>query len=215
MLINSGFTIGVWWSGCKSPIVAFGSKDRGSVRGGVIYTPSPPPPTMPKGLKASSSQIVISGSASELIAGTMVQAQVDLQLNVLDREVFVVTSVDIDTEAPDGIAATDTSVAASLSTTNRTTVGSLADSNVMARSLLSISGAGYLDTGVGFQQVHPETPMTNMDYVAIISTNDFFCQIQGTGNVTTKSTTFRVWGYRAIADASTFAALTQSELLSA
>ena len=170
---------------------------------------------MPKGLKPSSSQIVISGSASEAAPNTFTQVQVDLQLNVLDREVFVVTSIDIDTESPDGQAGIDSATAASLSTTNRTTVGSLADSNVMGRSLLSITGAGYVDNGVGFQQVHPETPMTNMDYVAIISTNDFFCQILGINNVGTKSTTFRVWGYRAIADASTFAALTQSELLSA
>ena len=169
---------------------------------------------MVKGLTKPSSQIVISGSVSELAPNTFQQNQIDLQLNVLDREIFVVTSVDIDTTAPDGIAGIDTNTASSLSTTSRTTVGSLADSNVIARSAFAIESAGYVDNGVGFQQTHPEVPMTTMDYVALIATNDFFVQVQGTANVTTKSMTFRVWGYRAVADAATFAALTQSELLS-
>ena len=169
---------------------------------------------MVKGLTKPSSQIVISGSVNELAPNTFAQNQIDLQLNVLDREIFVVTSVDIDTEAPDGLAGINTATAASLSTTSRTTVGSMADSNVIARSLLDISSAGYVDSGVGFQQTHPETPMTNMDYVSLIATNDFFVQIIGVGNISTKTMTFRVWGYRAVADAATFAALTQSELLS-
>ncbi len=171
--------------------------------------------SMPKGLKASSSQIIISGSITEAGANTFTQEQVDLQLNVLDREVFVVTSVDLDLGAPDGQEATDSASGMSISTTNRTTLGNLGASNVMARATLQITGAGYIDNGVGFQQNHPETPMTAMDYVAIISTNDFFVQIQGTNNLNPKGGQFRVWGYRATADASTFAALTQSELLSA
>lgn len=170
---------------------------------------------MVKGLKPSSSQIVISGTVTEGAPNTFTQSEIDLQLNVLDREVFVVTSVDIDLAAPDAVAATNTNVNMSLSSTSRTVTGSLADSNVLARSLLEIKAAGFIDGGVGFQQNHPETPMTSMDYVAIIATNNFFAQITGYQNVVSKSGTFRVWGYRAIADASTFAALTQSELLSA
>jgi hypothetical protein len=170
---------------------------------------------MPKGLKPSSSQIVISGTVTESAPNTFTQSEIDLQLNVLDREVFVVTSVDIDLDGPDGIAATDTQMNMSLSVTSRTSTGSLADSNVLARALLQIKAAGFADAGVGFQQNHPETPMTSMDYVSIISTNNFFAQINGVSNLAAKSGVFRVWGYRAIADAATFAALTQSELLSA
>ena len=170
---------------------------------------------MVKGLKASSSQIVISGDISESALNTFTQTQVDLQLNVLDREVFVVTSVDLDVGPPDGQAGLDSSSRMSISTPNRTTIGHLGDSKVMARATLQITGAGYVDNGVGFQQNHPETPMTAMDYIAIISTNDFFVQVQSTNNTQIKGGQFRIWGYRAVADASTFAALTQSELLSA
>ena len=56
---------------------------------------------MPKGLKANSGQIVISGKLSESAANTYTQEQVDLQLNVLDREVFVVTAADLNTTAPE------------------------------------------------------------------------------------------------------------------
>ena len=54
-----------------------------------------------------------------------------------------------------------------------------------------------------------------MEYLGIIATNDFFIQIEGANNVLLKSMVGKLYGYRAIADAATFAALTQSELLSA
>ncbi len=53
-----------------------------------------------------------------------------------------------------------------------------------------------------------------LDYIGIISTNDFFLQIQGGGNLTPKIGNVKVYGYRAKADAATYAALVQSEVLS-
>jgi hypothetical protein len=53
-----------------------------------------------------------------------------------------------------------------------------------------------------------------MEYIGIIATNDFFLQIEGVGNATAKAVTAKVYGYRARADASVYAALVQSELLS-
>ncbi|GAH41448.1 unnamed protein product, partial [marine sediment metagenome] len=60
-----------------------------------------------------------------------------------------------------------------------------------------------------------ESPAIGMDYLAIIATNDFFVAVEGSGNLGTAAMTGKLYGYRAIVDASTFAALTQSELLSA
>ena len=170
---------------------------------------------MPKGLKQTSGTIVISGSQAESAANTFTEGQVDLQLNVLDREVFVVTAVDINTGFPTAQAATNTSVRMSLSTTSRTAIGTLGDSNVLAIASTGIQASGLVDGGVGFSQVAPETPQGDMDYIGIIATNDFFVQIVGDNNVAAKSGSFRIWGYRAQASADTFAALTQSELLSA
>jgi hypothetical protein len=59
-----------------------------------------------------------------------------------------------------------------------------------------------------------ETPPSALDYIGIISTNDFFLQIQGGGNGTPKIGNAKVYGYRAKADAATYAALVQSEVLS-
>lgn len=171
---------------------------------------------MPKGLKSSSSQIVISGSVTESAPNIFTQGTVDLQLNVLDREVFVVTAVDLDGGVPDGIAATNTRVQMSMSTTNRTTIGTIADSNVVGAVAAFSRAAGFADATAAFMHIHPDSPTgADLDYIAIIATNDFFVQIEGTNNLAVKVGNFRVWGYRAVADASTFAALTQSELLSA
>ena len=62
--------------------------------------------------------------------------------------------------------------------------------------------------------MYGESPAVGMDYLAIIATNDFFVQIEGNGNLGAKAMSGKLYGYRAIGDANTFAALTQSELLS-
>ena len=170
---------------------------------------------MVKGLSKPSGQIIISGNITESALNTFTQSEVDLQLNVLDREVFVVTSVDLDVGEPDAQAAVNSASNMSLSTTSRATLGNLGDSNVLARATLAIRAAGFVDAGVSFQQQHPETPQTAMDTIGIIATNNFFVQIQGTNNLGAKAGQFRIWGHRMIASADVFAALTQSELLSA
>lgn len=172
-------------------------------------------PFMPRGLKQTSDMVQISARVTESAANTFTQAQVDLQLDVLNREVFVVTGIDLNPALPDGLAATDTAVNACVSVTSRTTMGFIDSSNVLSAHQIAIMGAGYADTGVGFEASSLDTPPANMDYVGIIATNDFFLSVQGTGNNVAKSASCRVYGYRAQASADIFAALTQSELLSA
>ena len=170
---------------------------------------------MPKGLSQTSAPLVISLSVGEAIVNTFAQNQIDVQLNVLDREVMVVTGVDVDVLPPDGVPGTNTVTRASVSTTSRTTVGDIADTNVLASTRSDIRGANYVDSGVGFSTSFGETPAAGMDYLNIIATNNFFCQVLGNGNIGTTGMTGRLYCYRAVADAATFAALVQSELLSA
>ena len=170
---------------------------------------------MPKGLKQNSGLITVSFTSNETAANTFSQSIIDLQLNVLDREVFVVTGVNLDVLPPDATAGTDTRVRASLSTVSRTTIGDLADNNVIASARDDIRAAGFADAGVGFSTMFGESPAVGMEYLAIIATNDFAVQVEGNGNGGAKAVTGKLYGYRAIADAATFAALTQSELLSA
>ena len=171
---------------------------------------------MPKGLKPTSSQIVISGKVDETGPNTFTQGEVDLQLNVLDREVFVCTALDMNAFPPDAVATVNTQTAASLASTSRTTIGTIEDSNVIGVNVKSIRAAGFVDGGVGFSEVSPDSPTgADLDYIGIIATNNFFVQVLGVGNLAARGCQFRLYGYRAVADAATFAALTQSELLSA
>ena len=172
---------------------------------------------MVTGLKQNSSTIIISGSTVEGAANTYQQLELPLTLNVLDREVFVVTAIDLNMSLPDADAANnETIVTGSLSSTSRLTVGTIADTNVFGagRNVIVSDVALNLPVGI-FSDSSTESPHAQLDYVAIIATNNFFAQIAGTGNTRVKAIDFRVWGYRAIANADVFAALTQSELLSA
>ena len=168
-------------------------------------------------LKKSSSTIVISSSVTETAANTFTSEQVDLQLNPLDNEVFVVVGINLDPQAPDSVAGVSTTVNASLSTTTRTTVGTIADSNVIgsARTQIITNAAMTPDGGIPFSREDPLVMPLDMEYLAIIATNDFFLNIEGINNGNAKTCVARLYGYRAKADASTYAALVQSELLSA
>lgn len=169
---------------------------------------------MPKGLKETSSVIVIGAALNESAANTFTQGSVDLQLNPLDNEVFVVTAIDLDIGTPDAIAATNTKTTAALTTTSQAAMPGLDSSNVLARKSLQIRAAGFVDGGVGFSQTAGETPPTTLDYIGIIATNDFFLQVEGANNATARSVSCKVYGYRARADSSVYAALVQSEVLS-
>ena len=169
---------------------------------------------MPKGLKQTSSLIVIGARVAETAANTFTQGSVDLQLNPLDNEVFVVQAIDLDVAPCDGLAGLNTATNATLTTTSQTSLPGLQNTNTMARKELAIRAAGFADSGVGFETASMESPPTGLEYIGIIATNDFFLQVVGSNNLAPKSVACKVYGYRARADSSVYAALVQSELLS-
>ena len=168
---------------------------------------------MPKGLEETSSLIGIGFGTTETGANTFTQERVDLQLNPLDNEVFIVYAIDLDPLAPDVVAGTNTATSCSLTTTSRTAVASLSDSACLANKVLNIRMAAGSVEGVPFSRGSNESPATQLEYIGIISTNDFFVQVQGTANTNAKAVTGKVYGVRARADASVYAALVQSEVL--
>jgi len=171
---------------------------------------------MAKGITVTSSIITISGSTTEAAPGVMEEEEIPLSLDILGREVLLIYAVDVNVGNPDALAATDTNVKCSLSTTSRTTIGNIQDVNVFARGSREIRAAGFVDGGVAFMDVSPETPTANaLDYIAIVSTNDFFVQVQSTNNLAAKGASWRVWCARAKVTADIYAALVQSETLSA
>jgi len=168
---------------------------------------------MPKGLKETSSIIMIGATAQESAPGAFTSARVDLQLNPLDNEVFVVYAIDLDGKTPELIPGTRTETKLSVSTTARTSVGSIANSNVLAQLQTVVQENGG---GAVLNAKHAgETPPAMLEYIGIIATNDFFVNVQGVNNVGFMSGNVRLYGVRARADSSIYAALVQSELLSA
>jgi len=169
---------------------------------------------MPKGLKETSSLIEISFQVTESAPNTFTQDRVDLQLNPLDNEVFIVYAANLDPFNPDAIAGVDTSVLGSVCSTSQTTAANLSVTNCIASANKSIRAGGFVDGGVAFENLAGETPPSTLEYVGIIATNDFFVQVEGVGNAAAKACSGRLYGVRAKADASIYAALVQSEVLS-
>ena len=167
---------------------------------------------MPAGLKATSSTVSIGFQVDESAVDTFTQASVDLNLSPLDREVFVVTSINMDPTPPDNAGVADSRVNTSLTTTSQTAVLGLDNSNCLAASNIFSRGNAL---GAWMFYSTAEQPPATLDYLGIIATNDFFIQIKGDGNTSAKKIQGKLYGYRAKATADIYAALVQSEVLSA
>lgn len=169
---------------------------------------------MPKGLKETSSLIAIGASVTESAAGTFTSKKVDLQLNPLDNEVFVVYGIDIDLEAPELTANVATLTKGSISTTERTSTGGISSTNVLASARIETQDNGGT-SAVTNEYASDSAPATQLEYLGIIATNDFYLNVLGSaGHAAAKTMEARVYGVRARADASVYAALVQSEVLS-
>lgn len=170
---------------------------------------------MPAGLKQSSSVVPIGFQVTETGPNTFTQTSIDLNLSPLDREVFVVLAVNLDAQAPDVVAANTCRVRGAMTTTSQTVMPTLADANCLSRiTLEAVSDAGGALVA-SFQSQALETPPSTLEYIGIIATNDFFVQIEGTNNTNLKGVSGKLYGYRAVASADIYAALVQSEVLSA
>ena len=167
---------------------------------------------MPTGLKATSASIEISFGVVESAANTFTQGTIDLNLSPLDREVFVVTSINLDPLPPDNIANQNSFVKTALCSTSKTAVPTLSNNSCFAVANLFIRGSAL--GAVTFSTMAEQPPAT-LDYLGILATNDFFVQIIGSGNTGPKSVSGKMYGYRARATADIYAALVQSEVLSA
>jgi len=165
--------------------------------------------------KTTSGMLQVSFHVDESAAVTFTSQTIDVQLNPLDNEVLLIYAVDFDTSNPEAIAATDTEVNVSCSTTARTTIGRINSSNVIAAEAKSIRAAGFVDGGVPFTTEMPSAPVSaGLDYIGILATSDLHIQIQGIGNNGPMFVNGRVYCQRARATSSVYAALVQSEALS-
>lgn len=165
------------------------------------------------GFKKTSDLIAVSFRVDETAANTFTQDEIALQLDVLNNEIFVVLAVDLNPTSPELVAAQNTETKACITSTSQSSFANLDNSNTIAVASLSIMSDAA--NSVSFSRAAEESYSAQLDYIALISTNNFFVGVQGLHNTAVKSVTGRVWGYRAKADSSTYAALVQSEVLSA
>jgi hypothetical protein len=164
---------------------------------------------------------------TETVINTFATTEIDLTLNALDQEVFVVTQVNIDTTPPSLLEVTATaSVACSVSSTARTSVGTIANSNVIAQSRkttqVNASVAQpptvppFVSYGIAtYDREDPLFAAMDEEYIGIIATSNCHLNIQGQGNLDLMQASVRIYGYRAKMDAAGYAALVQSQVLSA
>tara|TARA_Y100000592_G_scaffold93946_1_gene157965 strand:+ start:419 stop:928 length:510 start_codon:yes stop_codon:yes gene_type:complete len=168
---------------------------------------------MPKGLKQTSSPLQISANVIEAAIDTFTSTEIELPLDPLNNEVFVVTQINIDVDHPDTSSSKTSAVSTSVSTVRRTTIGSIGQSNVIgtAKRSLVVNGNG---NHVPFDREDPLFAALSEDYLSIIATPNFYFQIHGENNQNPKGAAMRIYGYRARCDAAVYASLVQSELLS-
>lgn len=166
-------------------------------------------------MKVTSDVIIISGTIDESAANTTTTKTFDVQLNPLDREALMILGVQSDLSYPDAVDGANTGVGFSLSTTERNSVGNLSQPNVFHVHNMGIRATGGSSDGAAFDQVGPDSPQAmNLDYIALLATDNFHAQIVGQNNTAAKSADFKIYSKRVRLSEGQYAALVQSELLS-
>jgi len=162
------------------------------------------------GFKKTSELIAISFGVTQSAPDVYTEDEIALQLDVLGNEIFVCIAADLNADVPALVGGANTSVEAAISSTSQATVGKLSETNVIAVTNLAIRGGL-----VGFSRTASESYTGDLDYIALIATNNFFVGVGSGLTAAANTCNGRLWGYRAKADSSTYAALVQSEVLSA
>jgi len=161
------------------------------------------------------SELLNIGGEIDLVDGTPSSVTVNLPLSTLDREVFIVTDVQLDIErlvAQPGVGFT--TLSASINKTKTTALG-INDPNAIAVTNVCIE-----TTALGHvlqKNRNPDESSTgvNSDYLTVIATPDFVIAgnfVTTSGGTGNKRVMARVTGYRAVATADLFAALVTEEL---
>lgn len=163
------------------------------------------------------SQLLNLGSTLDLVDGTPSSLQVSLPLNSLDREVFVVTDIQMDAEPIPVPAAAGNTVGLSASL-NKVGTGVLTINNPQCIGSLRRQAQSTATDAPMYQESfmpNESTSGTASDFITIVATNDyvltgsFASTVGGTAN---RAVFARITGFRAQATADVYAALVTEEL---
>lgn len=175
-------------------------------------------------LKRTSENITINTLVEESALDTFTVGRVDLALDPLSNEVFVITGVELSPEPIKTIqgGAESTQTRSGYLYTQSRTSASLTTGQLVAwkRTTLTMEvvAAGGSNTAVlHYTETGNDAGDFRGDWLAISATPDLYLCVQSSGAIGTDTCQLAatIYGYRAKADAATYAALVQSELLSA
>lgn len=184
-------------------------------------------------MKKTSSIIMVTGQTDESGTATLTEEQINLQLNALDREVFVVTDlvlscpgqpIYVPTGAdPSGNYRNTCTAVVSSTSANTIEVNSpnvLGWTKTVTNTAVQVYGPnagdlvslGTYEKVTGYQTGAIDGEANPL---GIIATPDFYVRVLSGGPAPSAGRAdWRLYGYRAQADAATYAALVQSEVLS-
>ena len=172
---------------------------------------------MVKGLKQTSPLFSVGAYIGESGPNTFTQLEVSLPLNTLDREVFVVTDVAVETSNPnlDALDTRSTGYVSKVQIPAATDPG-INDTGILCLRRTQIEYDAGTGNSVAFEFNSPMNVLGSTgsptDYIGVIATPNWFLAIQGVNNTGTMWAAARLWGYRAQATADLYAALVTEEL---
>jgi len=168
-------------------------------------------------LKKTSSLMNLGGSINFVDGAAYAEIEMELPLSAIDRQVFVVTDVEVDHSvlffdaAPTGTV----SITAHIARSSKDSVQGINNPEVIATlqsaTIQSVSGATYQASRTPDQASNG----TNKDYLTVIATPNWF--IGGlfsstTGGMSDRGVSARITGYIATADVGTYSALIVEQL---
>ena len=165
---------------------------------------------LPMGYKWTSETFTIRGEATETAANTFTEAEINLNLDSLSREILVIQRVDLDCGNPTGVAGTNTSVSASLANSAQTAVIGINNPDCIASAQKVIVSANPT-SAVAFSEEHPESINNSDEALYIVATDNLFLGIVGLANTAAKNVRMVLHARRAKADASTYSAILTSQ----
>ena len=168
------------------------------------------------------SELMNLGGAVDLVDGAgYTQVQVGLPLNALERQVFVVTDIQMDSEMLnfDPAIGGEKQIFGLVSRTSQSAIIGINDPDCIGSLAYNTIQGGAANLGAGTSQMtrFPDetTSGTDRDFICVIATPDFFVGGQyntTTGGAPNRALHVRLTGFQAVADVGTYSALIAEEI---
>lgn len=173
-------------------------------------------------LKKASALMNLGGAVTLTDGGGYTENRVNLPLDALNREVFVVTDIQVDYNPGllfDAAIGGTQEVQGQATMNTQTSLLGIDNPDVVGRfGARTIQGAAAnLGAGAAMYHANPDETSsgTQSDHLSIVATPDFFVGgvlATTTGGAPTRSVNIRLTGYRAIADTGTYSALIAQQI---